>query len=62
METWNQEAFYAKVWERPLTKVAPKYGISAVALGQVCHKLQIPRVHDREADTGSTKNSANPNC
>jgi hypothetical protein len=42
METWNREELYAEVWEQPLIKVAPKYGISAVALGKVCGKLQIP--------------------
>jgi len=38
----NARSFTLEVWERPLVKVAPKYGISAVALGKVCHKLQIP--------------------
>ncbi|HXJ12888.1 MAG TPA: hypothetical protein VNH19_11490 [Candidatus Limnocylindrales bacterium] len=42
METWNREQLYAEVWEQPLVKVAPKYGISAVGLGKVCGKLQIP--------------------
>jgi hypothetical protein len=42
METWNREELYAEVWEQPLMKVAPKYGISNVALGKVCRKLQIP--------------------
>jgi hypothetical protein len=42
METWDREELYAEVWERPLVKIAPKYGISAVALGKVCEKLQIP--------------------
>lgn len=42
METWNREELYAEVWEQPLVKIAPKYGISAVALGKVCQKLQIP--------------------
>ena len=42
METWKREELYAEVWEQPLVKVAPKYGISAVALGKVCCKLQIP--------------------
>jgi hypothetical protein len=41
-ELWNREELYAEVWEQPLIKVAPKYGISAVALGKVCGKLQIP--------------------
>lgn len=42
METWNREELYAEVWEQPLVKIAPKYGISAVALGKACRKLQIP--------------------
>jgi hypothetical protein len=42
METWKRDELYDEVWERPLVKVALKYGISAVALGKVCHKLQIP--------------------
>jgi hypothetical protein len=41
-ETWNREVLHAEVWEQPLVKVAAKYGISAVALGKVCRKLQIP--------------------
>lgn len=42
METWNREELYAEIWEQPLVKVAAKYGISAVMLGKVCRKLQIP--------------------
>jgi hypothetical protein len=42
MELWNREELYAEVWERPLIKLAPKYGISAVAHEKVCDKLQIP--------------------
>ena len=42
MEAWNREELYSEVWEQPLIKVGPKYGISAVALGKVCNKLQIP--------------------
>lgn len=42
METWNREELYAEVWEKPLVKAAPKYGISDVALAKVCRKLQIP--------------------
>jgi hypothetical protein len=41
-ETWNREELYAEIWEKPLVKVAAKYNISAVALGKVCRKLQIP--------------------
>jgi hypothetical protein len=42
METLNREELYAEVREQPLLKVSPKYGISAVTLGKVCHTLQIP--------------------
>jgi hypothetical protein len=41
-ETWNREELYIEIWEKPLVKVAVKYNISAVALGKVCRKLQIP--------------------
>jgi hypothetical protein len=42
VETWNREELYAEVWKQPLVKAARKYGISAVMLGKVCRKLQIP--------------------
>lgn len=42
MQTWNRDELYAEVWERPQVKVAAKYGISAVMLGKICRKLQIP--------------------
>ncbi len=42
MEAWNREDLYGKVWEQPLVKIAAGYGISAVMLGKVCRKLQIP--------------------
>jgi len=42
METWNRSDLYAQVWEQPLVKIAPTYGISAVALAKVCRKLQVP--------------------
>jgi hypothetical protein len=42
VEIWNREELYEEVWSQPLVKVAPKYGISAVAIGKVCRKLQIP--------------------
>lgn len=41
-ETWNREELYIEIWEQPLVKVAVKYNISAVAVGKVCRKLQIP--------------------
>src|ERR1700693_4273543 len=43
METWNREELYTQIWDQPLIKLAAKYGISAVMLGKVCRKLQIPR-------------------
>jgi hypothetical protein len=42
METWNREELYKEIWEQPMLKIAPKYGISGVMLGKVCRKLQIP--------------------
>lgn len=41
-ETWNREELYTEIWEKPLVKIAAKHNISAVALGKVCRKLQIP--------------------
>jgi hypothetical protein len=42
IETWDREQLYFEIWETPLIKLALKYGISAVALGKVCRRLQIP--------------------
>lgn len=56
-ETWNREELYAEIWEKPLVKVAAKYNISAVALGKVCKKLQIPlpgRGHWTKKEFGKT--------
>ena len=44
-DTWKPgivEELYKEIWDQPLVKLAPKYGISAVAPGKVCDKLQIP--------------------
>ena len=41
-DVWNREELYAEIWEKPLVKVGARYNISAVALGKVCRKLQIP--------------------
>jgi hypothetical protein len=40
MKLWNREELYADVWEKPLTSLVPKYGVSAVAIGKTCRKLQ----------------------
>lgn len=42
MEIWNREELYAEVWEKPLTSFVAKYGVSAVAIGKTCRKLQVP--------------------
>lgn len=42
METWNREELYKEIWEQPMLKLAPKYGISSVMLGKECRKLRIP--------------------
>jgi hypothetical protein len=42
MDVWNREELYAEVWEQPLVKIAGKYNVSAVMLGKVCRKLQVP--------------------
>jgi hypothetical protein len=41
-EIWNREELYSEVWDKPLVKLGVKYGISAVMVGKVCRKLQIP--------------------
>jgi hypothetical protein len=33
---------YRKVWEVPLQRLAPEYGISDVALKKICKKMNIP--------------------
>ncbi len=58
-EIWNREELYAEVWEKPLVKVAARYDISAVALGKVCKKLQIPAGGAKnECDAQNEKRSA----
>lgn len=39
---WKRGELYKEVWEQPLLKLAPKYCISAVALGKVCRRLRLP--------------------
>jgi hypothetical protein len=42
MEIWDREELYAEVWDKPLTSLVAKYGVSAVAIGKTCRKLQVP--------------------
>lgn len=37
------EELFALVWERPATEVAHELGISDVALGKLCQRLQVPK-------------------
>lgn len=39
---WNRESLYEEVWQKPVSKVAEKYGLSDVALAKVCRRLRIP--------------------
>jgi hypothetical protein len=39
---WNRDELYEDVWNQPLTALMPKYGVSAVAIGKTCRKLQVP--------------------
>ncbi|EAQ31548.1 hypothetical protein OS145_09685 [Idiomarina baltica OS145] len=38
----TRESLYNEVWAEPVSRVAPRYGISGVALGKVCRKHKIP--------------------
>ena len=38
----TRESLYQEVWAEPVSRVAPRYGISGVALGKVCRKHKIP--------------------
>ncbi len=39
----SREELFALVWERPATEVARELGISDVALGKLCRRLQVPK-------------------
>jgi len=39
----SREELFARVWERPATDVAEELGISGVALGKLCSRLQVPK-------------------
>jgi integrase len=40
---YNREKLYKEVWAEPMTAVAKRYGVSDVALGKACVRLQIPK-------------------
>ncbi len=39
----TREELFALMWERPATRVAEDLGISDVALGKLCRRLQVPK-------------------
>ncbi len=39
----KREALFEQVWSKPMTRLAKDYGISDVALGKICKRMQIPR-------------------
>jgi hypothetical protein len=39
----TREELFALVWEAPSTQVARDLGVSDVALGKLCHRLQVPK-------------------
>jgi len=40
--TIEREELYCQVWAEPIFRLAPKYGISHVALKKICKKLNVP--------------------
>jgi hypothetical protein len=40
--TVNRNELYAQVWSEPVSRLAPKYGISDVGLKKICRKLNVP--------------------
>jgi hypothetical protein len=39
----HRDDLYNQVWEVPMSRLAPKYGLSDVGLAKICKKLRIPR-------------------
>jgi hypothetical protein len=40
--TVNRNELYEQVWSEPVSRLAPKYGISDVGLKKICKKLNVP--------------------
>jgi hypothetical protein len=38
----TREELYDQVWREPMTRLAKRYGVSDVALGKTCRKLNVP--------------------
>ncbi len=39
----NRQTLHEMIWKEPISKVAPRFGISDVALSKICRKHGIPR-------------------
>lgn len=39
----TREELYRLVWERPASKLAKEFGMSDVALGKICRRMEIPK-------------------
>ena len=40
--TIHRDTLYNKVWEIPVSRLAPEFGISDVGLKKICIKLNVP--------------------
>lgn len=41
-EAVTREALYEEVWREPVSRIAPRYGLSDVGFSKLCRSLQIP--------------------
>ncbi|MBB2677432.1 UNVERIFIED_ORG: hypothetical protein GGI61_000978 [Rhizobium esperanzae] len=39
----SREELFALVWERPTSEIAIELGVSDVAVGKLCEKMQVPK-------------------
>jgi hypothetical protein len=44
-ESLTRNELYELIWAEPMTKVAPRFGLSDVGLAKVCKRYDIPRPH-----------------
>lgn len=54
----SREALYIKVWETPTVKIAKEFGVSDVAIGKMCRRLEVPKPptgYWRRVETGAKK-------
>ena len=40
----DRDDLYELIWSKPAVEVAKQFGISDVAVGKICKKLNIPKV------------------